>query len=84
MPEHIPTLADVCSAIADGRLAASSDGATYHVNALELRRYFNRSTSMKSSVLQSTLPIFSLIDTLLIARADTNDTASLDRYSLGL
>jgi hypothetical protein len=84
MPEHVPTLADVCSAIADGRLAASSDGATYHVNALELRRYFNQGAAVKNSVLQSTLPLLSLIDMLLIARTDTNDTASLDRYSLGL
>ncbi|HLG78042.1 MAG TPA: hypothetical protein VKX46_16625 [Ktedonobacteraceae bacterium] len=40
MPDHIPTLADVCSAIAEGRLVVNSDGSEYHVNALELRRYF--------------------------------------------
>jgi hypothetical protein len=84
MPEHIPTLADVCSAIADGRLMAASDGATYHVNALELRRYFNRGITAKSSAFQSVPPLFSLLDTLLIARTDLNDASSLDGYSLGL
>ena len=39
------TLADVCSAIAEGRLAATSDGRTYEVTALELRRYFNQHRS---------------------------------------
>ena len=74
MSDHIPTLADVCSAIADGRLAASSDGATYHVNALELRRYFNRSSLVKSPILRSVLPIFPPIDTLLTVHKETNDT----------
>lgn len=40
MSDHIPTLADVCSAIADGRLSATSDGSTYQVSAFELRRFF--------------------------------------------
>jgi hypothetical protein len=39
------TLADVCSAIAEGRLAVTSDGRTYEVSALELRRYFNERRS---------------------------------------
>ena len=39
------TLGDVCSAIAEGRLAATSDGRTYEVTALELRRYFNQRRS---------------------------------------
>jgi hypothetical protein len=39
------TLADVCSAIAEGRLAATSDGRTYEVSALELRRYFSERRS---------------------------------------
>ncbi|HZR39143.1 MAG TPA: hypothetical protein VFB12_03450 [Ktedonobacteraceae bacterium] len=42
MSDHIPTLADVCSAIAEGRIAAAVDGSMYQVNALELRRYLNR------------------------------------------
>ena len=39
------TLADVCSAIAEGRLAVTSDGRAYEVSALELRRYFNERRS---------------------------------------
>lgn len=41
MSDHIPTLADVCSAIAEGHIAAARDGLMYQVNALELRRYLN-------------------------------------------
>jgi hypothetical protein len=41
MFDQILTLADVCSAIAEGRLAATSDGRVYEVTARELRRYFN-------------------------------------------
>ncbi len=46
MFDQIPTLADVCSAIAEGRLAATSDGQVYEVSALELRRYFNQCRSL--------------------------------------
>jgi hypothetical protein len=84
MSDHIPTLADVCSAIADGHLAASSDGASYHVNALELRRYFNQNSSTTNSLLQSAYPLLSLIDTLLLTRPDTQEPATLDIYSIGL
>ncbi len=41
MFDHTPTLAEVCSAIADGRLTSTSDGQDYQINALELRRYFS-------------------------------------------
>jgi hypothetical protein len=40
MSDRIPTLADVCSAIAEGHITAAVDGSMYQVNALELRRYF--------------------------------------------
>ncbi len=40
MSDRIPTLADVCSAIAEGQITVATDGSTYQVNALELRRYF--------------------------------------------
>ncbi|MBV9614620.1 MAG: hypothetical protein JO011_16590 [Ktedonobacteraceae bacterium] len=40
MSDRIPTLADVCSAIAEGHIPAAIDGSMYQVNALELRRYF--------------------------------------------
>lgn len=43
MSDHIPTLADVCSAIAEGSIVATLDGTMYRINALELRRYLNRS-----------------------------------------
>ena len=46
MADRIPTFADICSAIAEGSLAASIDGAMYAVNALELRRYLNKFRSL--------------------------------------
>jgi len=39
--DHVPTLADVCSAIAEGSIVATLDGTMYQINALELRRYLN-------------------------------------------
>ncbi len=42
MPDRFPTLADVCSAIAEGHIDAAVDGSMYHVNAFELRRYLNK------------------------------------------
>lgn len=41
MTDHVPTLADVCSAIAEGSIIATLDGTMYQINALELRRYLN-------------------------------------------
>jgi hypothetical protein len=40
MSERTPTLADLCSAIAEGHISTSIDGNMYLVNARELRRYF--------------------------------------------
>jgi hypothetical protein len=48
MSDRIPTLAEVCSAIAEGRLSVSSDGSTYQVSARELRRYFSNSSSFSA------------------------------------
>ena len=42
MSERIPTFADVCSAIAEGSIAATLDGTMYQINAFELRRYLNK------------------------------------------
>ncbi len=42
MSDRIPTIADVCSAIAEGHITAAIDGSMYQVNALELRRYFTK------------------------------------------
>ena len=49
MSDHIPTLADVCYAIAEGRVSATLDSDLYSVNVLELRRYFNKSRPLPSS-----------------------------------
>ncbi len=74
MSDHIPTVADVCSAIAEGRLAASSDGSTYHVNALELRRYFNKRRS---------LPTIFFLDLIASTYSDSQDWSILDLCSFG-
>lgn len=42
MADHTPTFGDLCSAIAEGHVAATVDGGMYQLNALELRRYLNR------------------------------------------
>ncbi|GAC1388905.1 MAG: hypothetical protein NVS4B11_04750 [Ktedonobacteraceae bacterium] len=42
MLDRFPTIADVCSAIAEGHIDAAVDGSMYQVNAFELRRYLNR------------------------------------------
>ena len=57
MSDRIPTLADLCSAIADGSIVATLEGAMYTVNALELRRYLNtfRSLPTISSTSQTAL-----------------------------
>ena len=46
MSDRIPTLADLCSAIADGSIVATVEGSMYTVNALELRRYLNTFRSL--------------------------------------
>jgi len=46
MSDHIPTLADICSAIAEGHIPVAVEGSMYQVNALELRRYLNRFRSL--------------------------------------
>ena len=57
MSDRIPTLADLCSAIADGSIVATLEGSMYTVNALELRRYLNtfRSLPTISSTTQTAL-----------------------------
>jgi hypothetical protein len=49
MSDRIPTLADLCCAIAEGHVTASVDGSMYLVNALELRRYLNNSHSCSAA-----------------------------------
>ncbi|GCE20669.1 hypothetical protein [Dictyobacter kobayashii] len=75
MSDHIPTLADVCSAIAEGRLVAASDGSMYQVSAFELRRHFNK---------RHALPTISFLEEMLSsACSDTRDSTHLDLCSFG-
>ncbi|HZU68146.1 MAG TPA: hypothetical protein VFA09_12790 [Ktedonobacteraceae bacterium] len=46
MTDRVPTFADLCSALAEGRIPATVDGSMYSVNALELRRYLNKFRSL--------------------------------------
>lgn len=46
MPDHTPTFAELCSAIADGGVIATLDGSMYEVSAFELRRYFSKSRTL--------------------------------------
>ena len=54
MSDRIPTLADLCSAIADGSIVATLEGSMYTLNALELRRYLNTFRSLPT--ISSTTP----------------------------
>ncbi|GAC1379160.1 MAG: hypothetical protein NVS4B7_08410 [Ktedonobacteraceae bacterium] len=46
MADRTPTLGDLCSAIAEGHIATTIDGAMYQLNAFEVRRYLNRFRSL--------------------------------------
>jgi len=46
MADRIPTFGDLCSAIAEGHIAATIDGTMYKLNAFELRRYLNKFRSL--------------------------------------
>jgi len=48
MSDRIPTLADVCCAIAEGHVPAAVDGNMYQVNAFVLRRHFTKSRPLPS------------------------------------
>jgi hypothetical protein len=54
MSDRIPTLADLCSAIAEGSIVATLEGSMYAVNAYELRRYLNKFRSLPTP--SSTIP----------------------------
>jgi hypothetical protein len=54
MSDRIPTLADLCIAIADGSIVATLEGSMYTVNALELRHYLNTFRSLPT--ISSTTP----------------------------
>jgi hypothetical protein len=46
MADRTPTLGDLCSAIAEGQVATTVEGAMYQLNVFELRRYLNRFRSL--------------------------------------
>jgi len=46
MADRTPTLGDLCSAIAEGQVAATVEGAMYQLNVFELRRYLNKFRSL--------------------------------------
>jgi hypothetical protein len=75
MSDHIPTFADLCSAIAEGRLSVASDGATYQVSALELRRYFNKHRAV---------PIISSSQACASSHSETSIWSLSNLCSLGL
>lgn len=58
MADHIPTFGDLCSAIAEGQIAATIDGTMYTMNAFEVRRYLNKFRSLPtiSSALDQSSP----------------------------
>ena len=46
MADRIPTLGDLCNAIAEGRIAATIDGSMYKLSAFELHRYLHQFRSL--------------------------------------
>jgi hypothetical protein len=62
MSDRIPTLADLCSAIADGSIVATREGSMYTVNALELRRYLNTFRSLPTISSKSPSALSSLAE----------------------
>jgi hypothetical protein len=75
MSDRVPTLAEVCSAIAEGRLSVSSDGSTYQISARELRRYFSNNSSF---------PAVSYTDAFPLLFVERTDLSVSNLYSMGL
>ena len=75
MSDRFPTLAEVCSAIAEGRLSVSSDGSTYLISARELRRYFSNNSGF---------PAFSDIDANPLLYIEHADLSTSNLCSMGL
>ena len=74
MSDRIPTLADLCSAIADGSIVATLEGSMYTVNALELRRYLNKFRSLPT--------ISSKIPSALSSLAESNNWSASAQTSV--
>src|SRR6266699_2743588 len=77
--DHIPTLADVCSAIAEGSIVATLDGTMYQINALELRRYLNKSRRSSSAFIWYIVP--SRVATILPSAIALQTSASVGIWS---
>ena len=74
MSDRIPTLADLCSAIAEGSIVATLEGSMYTVNALELRRYLNTFRSLPT--------ISSTISPALSSLADSSNWSASTQTSV--
>jgi hypothetical protein len=74
MSDRIPTLADLCSAIAEGSIVATLEGSMYTVNALELRRYLNTFRSLPT--------ISSTPQTALSSLTDSNNWSATAQTTL--
>lgn len=48
MADRVPTIADLCCAIAEGHIDTTVEGTTYKLNRYELRRYLNRFRSLSA------------------------------------
>ncbi|MDQ6659417.1 MAG: hypothetical protein M3Z24_00465 [Chloroflexota bacterium] len=53
MSDRIPTIGDLCSAIADGYIATTIDDSMYELSVFEVRRYLNRYRSLPTPTLAS-------------------------------
>lgn len=42
MADSVPTIADLCCAIAEGHIDTTVEGTTYKLSVYELRRYLNK------------------------------------------
>ena len=74
MSDRIPTLADLCSAIADGKIVATLEGSMYTVDALELRRYLNTFRSLPT--------ISSMHQTALSSLAESNNWSATTQTTI--
>ncbi len=74
MSDRIPTLADLCSAIAEGSIIATLEGSMYMVNAYELRRYLNKFRSLST--------ISSIIPPALLTLAESSNWSASPQSSL--
>lgn len=53
MSDRIPTIGDLCSAIADGYIATTIDDSMYELSVFEVRRYLNSFRSLPDPLVDS-------------------------------